>query len=440
MNAATFRLGWLAPRSGGGSGPAVERAIWWCAALAVAAVVSTFTRAGVVGPSLVAVLVVAAALCVAILTHRRAPSVAWLAVIGGSYAASTLPITQARAADPGTVGVNAWMFWAVLAGIAALATLWIGLCYATRLGRRVDPIAVPVAIVLFAWLTIALATTLIGVAIGAQSDPAFTWVDVAVLPISMFSLFVITLVALGAAADVRAGVGRARGRHGPQQGAGRADAAWALAAATIRELVPGQTAAAEATVAAERTRLAGDLHASVLPGLRRAIAEAESGGDPDALARRLRTIDRELERLMADRWPVVLDAFGLVAALEDLAEQVEADGALQVEIDVERAGARPPVKVERAAWRVAQIAVDNAVRHAAATTITMTVALDATHVALAVADDGVGFDRTVDASIRRAARGLADANRQAETVGASLLVDRRPGGGTRVAFEWIVRP
>src|SRR6185369_7847802 len=89
-----------------------------------------------------------------------------------------------------------------------------------------------------------------------------------------------------------------------------AERTWAFALATFRELVPGQSAAGEATAAAERTRLAGDLHAAVLPGLRRAIAEAETGGDPEALARHLRSVDLELERLMADRWPVVLEAFG----------------------------------------------------------------------------------------------------------------------------------
>src|SRR5205085_9476349 len=101
-----------------------------------------------------------------------------------------------------------------------------------------------------------------------------------------------------------------------------------------------QSAAKEASLAAERTRHAGDLHAVVLPTLRRAIADAEAGGDPDVLARQLRTVDLELERVMADRWPVVLEAFGLVAALEDLAEQVEAGGGPAVEPDVGRGGER----------------------------------------------------------------------------------------------------
>jgi signal transduction histidine kinase len=212
-----------------------------------------------------------------------------------------------------------------------------------------------------------------------------------------------------------------------------------VAVATLRELMPGQAAAAEATVAAERTLLAGDLHAVVLPGLRRAIAEAESGGDPDTLARHLRSIDLELERLMADRWPVVLEAFGLVAALEDLAERIEADSRLAVQIDVERAGERPPAAIERAAWRMAQIAIDNAVRHAAASLVSIVVSVDPDRLSLVVADDGRGFDPAAAGAVRAGARGLADATRRAGAIGATIRIDARPAGGTTVAFDWAAR-
>jgi len=232
---------------------------------------------------------------------------------------------------------------------------------------------------------------------------------------------------------------RSRERLDAAHAVSTAERAKRLAGATLRELVPGQSAAEEASLAAERTRLAGDLHAVVMPSLRRAMAEAESGGDPDTLARHLRTVDRELERLMADRWPVVLEAFGLVAALEDLAEQIESDAGPAVEIDVERAGGRPAPAIERAAWRVAEIAVDNAVRHAAATTIRVTVAVDADRLRLVIADDGRGFDPTRSGAIRAGARGLADANRRASEVGASVLVEGRSGGGTTVAFAWTER-
>ena len=264
----------------------------------------------------------------------------------------------------------------------------------------------------------------------------------ATAPIALFVPFVGLVTCLGLAGDVRAAARRAMGRTAPADpvasGSARSRSARtvALAAATLRELWPGQADLDETTRSAERTRLAGDLHAVVLPSLRQAIAEAEAGGDPDALARHLRTVDLELERLMADRWPVVLEAFVLVAALEDIAERIETDGGLKVEIDVERAGERPPVAIERTAWRVAQVALDNVVRHAAATTVTITVGVAAGQVALAIADDGRGVASGPAATSRPGARGLADATRRTETIGATIRLEPRLGGGTIVVFNW----
>ncbi len=387
------------------------------------------------------VLVALAAACVASLARRAAPSLAWLALVAGALAASSVPIGQARIADPSSLGIDRWLSYAVPAGMAAIATLWLALRYATRPDGRLDPIALPVAGFLFGSLVVAIVTTLGAVVAGVPFDPAFTWIDLASAPIGWFVPFVVIVAALGAGADVRAALRRARLALGPATGDLREPArAWALAFATARELVPGQSAAAEASVAEERSRLAGDLHAVVLPSLRRAIVEAESGGDPDALARHLRTVDLELERLMADRWPVVLEAFGLVAAIEDLAERVEADGGPAVEIDVGQAGARPPKAVERAAWRVTQLAVDNVIRHADAHKISVAVTVDPARLHLAIADDGRGFDPADPTAIRPGARGLADTTRRAAAVGATVRIDASDGGGTTVAFDWTERP
>jgi signal transduction histidine kinase len=386
------------------------------------------------------VLVGVAALCAALLLRRSAPSLAWLMLILGSLVASSLPFDRARAADPLTIGVDAWTWLALRAASVALVTLLIAVAYATRRGRRLDPWAMPLAIGLWLWLVVACATTILLVLAGQRApDPAFNWIDIATAPTTLFLPLLLLVTALGVGADVRAAGDRARLRLATPAGSTRPESLWQLGIATLRELVPGQSAAEEATLAAERTRLAGDLHAAVLPGLRRAIAEAEAGGDPDVLARQLRSVDLELERLMADRWPVVLEAFGLVAALEDLAERIETDAGIAVQIDVGWVGERPPPAIERTAWRVAELAIDNARRHADASEITVTVSVDAGRVSLAIADDGRGFDPAAPGAVRMGARGLADANRRALAVGATIRIESRSGGGTIVGFDWVLR-
>jgi signal transduction histidine kinase len=395
---------------------------------------------------LLPVLVAAAGICAALLARHAAPSLAWLATIGAALASGSVPIDAAQGLDPDVIGVGPWELAAVRSSVAAVATLAIATAYATRPHRRLDPLAGPIAFGLLGWLFVACVVTMAAVAAGERRDPAFTWVDVATAPIGLFLRFVAVVTALGIAGDVRAAAGRAATRQDradrrAEDGAtpSRAQRAVDLAAATLRELWPGQVDLDETTRRAERTRLAGDLHAVVLPSLRRAIAEAEAGGDPDVLASHLRTVDVELERLMADRWPVVLETFGLVAALEELAERIEIDTGLKVEIDVEQAGGRPPIAIERAAWRVAQVAIDNVARHASATTITMTIAVNEARLALRIADDGRGFDRLAVGGRRPGGRGLADATRRSAAVGATIRIEPRQEGGTAVAFEWLAQ-
>jgi signal transduction histidine kinase len=409
------------------------------AALLVGCSVVPLAMAPLQAGRLLTFLLALGALCLAALVIRRAPTIAWLASIGAAYLAASLFFDQARSVVAGGADQTAWIASAAAASLWAVATAWIAARYATRPGCRLDPLAVPVAVGVVGWLVVACLTT-IGVVLAGQHtpDPAFTWVDVAIVPIGEYLPFVLVLVALGAAADVRAARDRAEERLGPPPSSNGAERTWRLAAATGRELLPGQAAAVEAAQVAERTRIAGDLHASVLPTLRRAISEAEAGGDPAVLAARLRAVDTELERLMADRWPVVLEAFGLVAALEDVAEVLEADGSPPISIDVERAGDRPPAAVERAAWRFAQVALDNAVRHGAPGTIAVTVAVDATTLRLIVADDGAGIDPAIP--MRPGARGLADATRRALEVGAAVRAEPGAGGGSLATFDWTAAP
>ncbi|MEA2518246.1 MAG: hypothetical protein QOF49_326 [Chloroflexota bacterium] len=387
----------------------------------------------------VPVLVAAAGICAALLARGAAPSLAWLATVAAALAAGSVPIAAAQGLDPQLLGVGPWEIAAVRSSIAAVVALGVTSAYATRPRRRLDPVAIPIALGSLGWLIVACVVTLTAVAAGQRQDPAFTWVDVATAPIGLFHRLVAIVAVLGIAGDVRAAAQRAAardGRDGDDSASSRAQHGVALAADTLRELWPGQAELHETTRTAERSRLAGDLHAVVLPSLRRAIAEAEAGGDADVLAQHLRTVDLELERLMADRWPVVLEAFGIVAALEDLAEQVEAAGGLKVEIDVERAAGRPPIAIERTAWRVAQLAVDNVVRHAAATTIAIRVGVGAGRVTLSIADDGRGFDPSRPGSVRAGGRGLADASRRAAAVGGTIRFECPPGRGATIVFTW----
>jgi signal transduction histidine kinase len=385
---------------------------------------------------LVPILVGVGGVCLALLARGIAPGLAWVALILASLVASGVPIGLSRAADPGAIGVVRWLTIALPSSAAAILTVVIAALYATRSERRLTTRVGTLAAFLVAWLVVACVLVVILVIAGARADPAFTVVDVATTPTALFLHFVLLLAALGVAGDLRAAMIRAEDasiRAGPSSPAGQQPLADRVRG-ILRELIPGQVEADAATIEAERVRLAGDLHASVLPSLRRAIAEAEAGMPIENLAQRLKTVDLELERLMADRWPVVLEAFGLLAALEDLAERTEAESPIHVVLEIGLVGGRPRPEIERTAWRIAQVALDNAVRHAAASQVAIGIAYATDRVWLLIADDGRGFDPTDP--IRTGARGLADLARRAAAIGGSVAVEAGKPTGTVVRFDW----
>jgi signal transduction histidine kinase len=385
---------------------------------------------------LVQPLLAIAALLVALIVRRRAPGFGWVALVTASLLATTVPVRamQLVNAEPHTFA--AWWPPALAVTTCVIGTTITAALFATRPERRLGDWVVPVAAVVGGWLAAACVLVILLVAAGMRADPAFTWADLATLPTTLYLHLVLLLVALGAAADVRYALARADARLAHDGGIG----GWReRLRATVEELTPGLAERHERDVDAERRRLASDLHAVVLPSLRRAIAEAEGGAGAETLARRLRSVDRDLQRLLVDRWPVVLETFGLVEALEELVEEMEADGAPSVELNVVEADGRPPAAVERTAWRIAQLALDNATRHAGARAIRVVVEVRAERLALEVSDDGDALSDGTLQGMREGSsggRGIADQRRLAGAIGAELSYGRADSGGLAVRLDW----
>jgi signal transduction histidine kinase len=124
-----------------------------------------------------------------------------------------------------------------------------------------------------------------------------------------------------------------------------------------------------------------------------------------------------------------LEAGGLASALEELATQARSRHRIACQF-VEKA-AIPALEETVGAnlFRIAQEAVNNAIKHGQASQITMTLSADLRQIWLDVEDDGIGFQPSPEPA---RGMGLHIMHYRARMVGAALKIGPRSGGGTIV--------
>jgi signal transduction histidine kinase len=206
------------------------------------------------------------------------------------------------------------------------------------------------------------------------------------------------------------------------------------------------------SIAEERSRLARDLHDALTQRLfslnltLEAAAATATGPDPaptlDAIAQARGLVDSalaELRTLIFELRPPALESDGLLGALRKHAELLSRAHGVPVTVT----DARPPdaaaglsAAAERELWRVAEEALSNALRHAGASAVTVTVEVepdgpDRRRTLLSVADDGVGFDPDAR-SIASRRLGLVSMRERIEALGGHFEIVSAPGRGTTV--------
>jgi signal transduction histidine kinase len=191
---------------------------------------------------------------------------------------------------------------------------------------------------------------------------------------------------------------------------------------------------------AERARLARELHDVPLQHLSSVIRHLEAVPDAADQTQQLREIAAQLRETTTGLRPPVLDDLGLAAALEFLAtDSTSSDLSVVTEVSERSASgalARPPSDVEMGVFRIAEEAVNNAVRHSAARTITIRGEVAADSIQIVVRDDGSGLTIGREREAVKAGRlGMASMRRRAEAIDADLTIDRN-GPGTSVAVRW----
>ncbi len=217
--------------------------------------------------------------------------------------------------------------------------------------------------------------------------------------------------------------------------AGRASSA----AANVRMASDLESARRRAYRAAveERAQLGRDLHdglGPLLAGTNLALESVRRTLNPDdaaftallAVGQRLKAASNEVRRIARSLSPGPLAQLGLSGALEDFVQGATDGETPSLALDYDIAVALPPA-VEQVAYLVSLEATHNALRHAHASHIRISLTVDRGTLIAEVADDGIGLGPSYLAGV-----GLTSMRQRCDAVGGQLSIHPGALSGTVV--------
>jgi signal transduction histidine kinase len=195
----------------------------------------------------------------------------------------------------------------------------------------------------------------------------------------------------------------------------------------------------------ERNRLARELHDAVTQSLYSLTLYAETslrfsrGNQPAMAIEYLEQVAgtaqqalREMRLLLHNLRPTVLEQLGLVQAIKQRFDAVEKRVGIEVDYQIQGEIDLPP-KVEEALYHIVQEALNNALKHAAATRISLRLRQQKEKVSLVIFDNGKGFHvLEVDDS---GGLGLTSMRERIDSLGGNLTIDSAIGEGCKIQVE-----
>ena len=196
----------------------------------------------------------------------------------------------------------------------------------------------------------------------------------------------------------------------------------------------------------ERARLARELHDETgqaltsillgLKGLEDVVDTSEGSASVAALRELVVSTLRDVRGLAVELRPTALDDFGLVPALERLADTFREKTGVEVAIEAQLGEARLEPSLETTLYRLVQEALTNVLKHADARHVSISLVRKDGSVSAVVEDDGRGFSPETP---RREALGLVGMRERVGLVGGRISIESAPGAGTTLAVEVPVR-
>jgi signal transduction histidine kinase len=146
---------------------------------------------------------------------------------------------------------------------------------------------------------------------------------------------------------------------------------------------------------------------------------------------RTESILRSVHALSHRLHPYKVQLIGLVPALQGLQSTVSQAG-LPITFTHETVPARVPPDLTLCLFRIVQEALQNALKHSRARTVSMHLMGGPTEIRLTIVDDGIGFD--VDAAWGGGI-GLVSIRERLDALGGTFEIRSEPGEGTRLEIR-----
>ncbi|GAB4437223.1 MAG: hypothetical protein OHK0011_20260 [Turneriella sp.] len=187
----------------------------------------------------------------------------------------------------------------------------------------------------------------------------------------------------------------------------------------------------------ERDQISRDLHdslGSTLVGLKLQVQSLIAQCPEDAKELRQQVLEnfneaieqtRNLSRLLS---PFSVRHLDLAAALRQLAQSLSVSRDIQVEAHIDDKDRTLSFSARMQAYRIAQEAVQNAIKHSGAKHISISLTQNGTELVMTISDDGHGFNTAMDGG----GQGLVTMAERAAIIPGVLTVNSTPGKGTEV--------
>ena len=201
----------------------------------------------------------------------------------------------------------------------------------------------------------------------------------------------------------------------------------------------------------ERKRVAREIHdgpaqsmANVV--LRMEFCEKLMDFEPEKVRQELKELKnivkdnlQDVRKIIFDLRPMALDDLGVVPALKRYIENFRKTNNLHIETAFYGRAARLEPVLEIALFRLIQEALNNVLKHAAASNVRVTVDMKADMVKALVEDDGCGFELSDIVAGQQTSFGLISMKERIDLLGGELYIDTNPGKGTKISFEFPVK-